>query len=678
MERSVKPSRIAVIFIFTAIFIVICAAALYKLQILSPSESRSYEDSSVSSVTRTMPAARGSILDRYGRLLVSDRPCSNIVIDRLALISSPDPNGTLYRLINAAVSLGETYNDTLPATAQRFYPDMTDTQRSRLNSYFGYFDLSPDITSEELFEFFRQHYKIDPDMSEYDARLVIGVRYELEIRVIANVPEYIFANDVGMDLISVIAENDFPGVSVVSSSVREFHTASAAHLLGITGKMSSEEIEKYTALGYPMDAVVGKSGVELAFEEYLHGKDGTIKLYKNSDGAIIDSETVTEPQAGGNVYLTVDIGLQAAAERALENTIDKINASRKPELERAEAGAAVVVDVRSCDVLASASYPSYDPATFNQNYKALSEDPALPLFNRATMGTYSPGSTFKMVTGIAAMQEGVITPYATIEDKGEYTKYADSKFSPKCWIYPGSHGAVDMAKAIEVSCNYYFYTLGDGLGINLLSAYARSFGLGQATGIEIPEDTGILATREYKESHGTEPWFPGDTLQAAIGQSFNQFSPLQLAVYTAAVANGGTRYAATLLSGVVSHDYSQPIYSREAEVLSTVKADSLYFDVVKRGMLGVSKNGTARPAFGSYSVDVASKTGTAQLGEDRTNNAVFVCFAPYENPEIAVAVVVEKGGSGSAAADIAREILDYYFGSAGALDSPVPESTLLR
>ncbi len=676
MDKLIKPTRIATIILFILVIITVFILALYNLQIIGGA-TYSSENQRLSTANMTIPAARGSIIDRYGHVLVSDRVCYNVVIDRAKLLSSPNPNDAILRLISAASSCGLSYTDTLPMTAEHYSPSMTDSQTSRLSAYREYFELSEDISAGEMLEFFRKHYKIDPSISDSDARLISGVRYELEIRLIVNISDYVFAYDVGIDFISILAEQDFPGIDTVTGFTRVYNTSYAAHVLGNVGLMDEKEIAYYTRLGYPMNATIGKGGVEKGFEEYLHGTDGTVAVTTNSSGAVVDVQTVTEAKPGSNVVLTLDIGLQEAAEKALESTISRINNSRGPDLEQAEVGAVVAVDVNSGDVLASASYPSYDLSTFSEDYSKLLENELKPLFNRATQGTYSPGSTFKMVTAIAALEEGIIDPDDTITDQGIYTKYSSSGFSPRCWIYPGSHGAINVVEALEVSCNYFFYTMGDNLGINLLSSYAASFGLGQSTGIEIYEETGILASREYKDSLGGEPWYPGDTLQASIGQSYNLFTPLQLSIYTAALANGGTRYAATLLDTVKSYDYSAPVYTQQARILSTVEADSLYFETAREGMLAVSQEGSISSVFSNYIVDVAAKTGTAQIGENRTNNGIFVCFAPFDDPQIAIAVVVEKGGSGTAISSLARDVLDYYFRSKAATDTISPENTLL-
>ena len=304
-----------------------------------------------------------------------------------------------------------------------------------------------------------------------------------------------------------------------------------------------------------------------------------------------------------------------------------------------------------------------------------------PLFNRALNGIYAPGSTFKPCTAIAALNEGIISTTSTVTCEGKFRKYEDAGYAPNCWIYPGQHGPLTVTNAIKVSCNYFFYTVGDFLGIDRLSEYALQFGLGTSTGIELPEDTGHMSTQDLKMELEGLPWYNGDTIAAAIGQSYSQFTPLQLAEYCAAVANGGTRHSASLLKAVRSYDYSEKVFQRDEEVLNVVEAPAEYYSAVQEGMYLVANNfeGSAYETFGDYGYcHVAAKTGTAQVGSKKTDTAVFICYAPYEDPEIAVAVVVEKGAAGKAVAGIARDVLDAYFGMEAGSRQIDAELTLLR
>jgi penicillin-binding protein 2 len=656
------------------VFASITLLALYNLQVI---KTDYYVEVAMKTVmsTETVQASRGSILDRYGRLLVSNRISYNIKIDRQKLVDGKRPNETILELIDCVKSSGKQYTDTLPVsfTSPYVYTDMTDLQKNRLRKYKAHFKLEEEISAAELMVYFREHYSVPEEFSDDKARLAIGVRYELETRELFNTSDYYFSEDINSGLIALVSEKSFPGVSIKTSSVREYHTTYAAHILGRTGLMNEEEYKYYSTLNYPMNAIVGKEGAERAFEDYLHGIDGKRVTVTTQDGDIVNTYYKDEPKAGNDVALTIDIYCQQAAEDSLKNKIEQINKERTSKFEAdvklgktdktepilAEGGAVAVIKVDSGELLALASYPSFNPSTFSEDYSSLLLNSLAPLYNRATQGTYSPGSTFKLVTATAGLQEGIIQVGTKIYDKGIIDEYEG--YSYKCWIYPGSHGDINVKEAIQVSCNYFFYVVGSKVGIDKLSAYASAYGLGQHTGIELYEETGVLASRSYKERVIGETWYVGDTLQASIGQSYNLFTPLQLASYAATLASNGNRYAAHLLKSIKSYDGSTTVYEYQPKVLSKVNAGKDYFDAIHEGMLMASLYGSASYVFGNYDIKVASKTGTAQVKENDENNAVFIAFAPYDKPEIAVAVVVEKGSAGWRLAEVARDIFDYYF-----------------
>ncbi len=676
MEKIVKPFRLVLLFIAVSAIVVIYAAAIYELQIVRGDE---YCEQSENSIVKTtaLTAARGNILDRYGRLLVSNKVSHNITINRSQLLNSGDPNGQLMTLISEAEKNGVAYSDTLPVTSPPFeYTEMSSSQRSRLDGYLEYFGLDEDISASDLMIFLKNHYGMDYTTNLADMRKIAGIRYELELRVIMNIPDYVFAEDVDIDIISAVLEQGLAGVQVSDSYVRQYHTQYAAHLLGYTGKMDAKQYEVYKELGYSMDAVVGQSGAEEAFEEYLHGTDGYITTKTDASGTVTGVINSVEAVAGENVYLTIDLDMQAVAERSLEKVVDEINAARDEGEQLADGAAAVVVDVKTGEALACASYPSYDISTFRQNYAELEEDPLNPMLNRATQGLYSPGSTFKMVTAFTGLRTGTISRYTTIEDRGKYTKY--DTYQPTCWIYPSSHGQVDVVTALENSCNYFFYWLGDIMKNQDIADTARSFGLGEKTGIEIGEYTGTVASAEYKEENMKEQWYPADSLQAAIGQSYNMFTPVQIANYVATIANGGTRYELHLLKSVKNYNYTENVYDQEPVVANRIDDENGYISILQQGMRAVAKTGTASSVFGNYPYSIAAKTGTVQLGKESTNNAVFVCYAPYDDPQIAIAVVVEKGGSGSDIMGVAEDILDYYFSSEKESGGLTWENTLIK
>lgn len=677
MNRFVRPYKIILIFLVLAAALTVYTVALYDLQIVKSEDYRN-QSTSNNSTNYQVAASRGDILDRNGVVLVSSRAAYNITINRNELLASDDPNAVVFDIIEAANAAGVKYNDTFPLTSSApfDYPaEMTETQRSRLDKYFEFFELDADISASDLFLWMKKHYGLDYTMSITDARRIMGVRYELEARVIMNIPDYIFAEDVSVDFIAALMEKNYNCIHVSTSQARTYFTEYAAHILGNTGSIYPEEYEYYKELGYPMDAVVGKNGVEAAFENYLHGTSGTRSITTDDDGNVLNDETITEPVAGENVFLTIDIGMQEAAENALRDVITEINTDSEEE-DKAEGGAVVVELVDTGEILACASYPTFNLETFNADYAVVSQNELNPYLNRATQGTYNPGSTFKMVTALAGLRSGKIDVGTYIEDKGRYTAYKD--YQPKCWIYPHNHGYLNVVGAIENSCNYFFYWLGDKLGLDAINYTAEDFGFGSATGIEIPEKSGNLSTSEYKWEIFNESWYAGDTLRTAIGQGYMLVSPLQLANYVSTIANGGTVYKPTLLREIYNSAYTEKTFDNSPVVTQTMDDEEGYFSALQSGMRAVAATGTASEIFGDYRVKVACKTGTVQSDATSTNTGVFVCYAPANDPEIAISVIVENGISGATVTTIAQRVLDYYFADKADSLTVIEENTLLK
>ena len=411
--------------------------------------------------------------------------------------------------------------------------------------------------------------------------------------------------------------------------------------------------------------------MERAFESYLRGRSGTKAVERNTKGQVVSETWLSEPEPGNNVVLTLDIGLQAYVENLLAESVPKLPSEKK------EGAACVVLDVESAEVLAAANYPTFDLTNYAQELADKGDDPLKPFLNRAFNGAYPPGSTFKPLTAIAGLEEGIITPTTMIRDLGQYNFYGPN--GPKCWIYRQggrTHGNINVSKAIEVSCNYFFYDVGRQLGIDLLDDYAARFGLGEPTGIELDERTGVMASPEYTESHG-QTWYHGNTLSVAIGQESSQFTPLQLANYIATLVNGGTRHAAHMLKEVKSSDFSQVVQSYEPQVLETIEIQDQNLKAVKVGMLSLTQ-GSLSGAFQGLPFQVGAKTGSAQTGLQSDSHAVFVCFAPFDDPEIAVAIAVEHGGSGGELAYMAADVLSYYFSSQETREEIPAENTLVR
>lgn len=695
MQRLIKPARLL---LFAVIFVVILAiylVSLYKLQII---EGAKLYAVGVDRITteKVVPAARGNILDRYGRVLVSNSSCNNVTIDTTELFEQEDPNAVILDLITAMEMYGDTYNDTLPITmdAPFEFTDMTFLQKSILEAWLNANEMPLDSTAVEVLARMRSRYGIDNSYSAEENRKIAGIRYEINSRYNINTTPYLFAEDVGMGSLTYLMEQDVPGFDVSTSYVREYKTRYAPHLLGYTGLLTQEEWDQYKDKDYSLDAYVGKDGVEYSFEDYLHGIDGEARVTTTLDGVLVGTEYTKEPQPGNHVYLTLDIGLQEVCEEVLGSHIEEINAERQKANDTAEmfgteteelitGGSLCVVDVNTGEPLALASWPTYNAETMLEDYDELVADPNAPLYNRAVMGVYAPGSTFKPVTSAAVLTEKIISPLTTLVTKGQYTRYIEEGYAPECWIYSTydlTHGEINVAQAITYSCNYFYYNFGDRLGIDKMAHYAAMFGLGEETGIELPEVLGQMSTRSYKEQYEGISWYSGDTLQAAIGQSFTEFTPLQMAEYCAALANFGTRYSASILKSVRSYDYAETLYEREPEVLSTVDCSEETFATIKYGMWGViyDKASTLTDLFLPLSFQVGAKTGTAQRGEGLKNNALFIAYAPYDNPEIAMAIAIEKGGAGATLAPLSVEVFDYYFSFKNGTNSLEGEAQTLR
>ena len=686
MDKPVKPGRTGVMAAALLLLVVIFFVALYKLQII---EGRAYYEESRNSVStaQRVVAARGNILDRYGRVLVSNTSINNIVLNAEVLLAQDDPNAAILQMVRAVESCGDTYTDTLPVTKSPpfEYTRMNELQRTLLNKYLESVNLPPDASAIELMSVFREKFQINNNYSAEDMRTIAGIRYEMKVRYVTPTADYIFVEDASMDLIAALMEQNVRGFEVAVSFKRQYNTSLAPHILGQTGLMTANEYQTYSALGYSMDATVGKSGAEYAFESELHGTDGTAIVTRNAAGTITNTTYTVEPVPGNNVILTIDLDLQGAAEKALAKGIEnmRLNAD-DPEGEKVGTGGAIVaVEVKTGEPLAFASYPTYDLQRAMSDPDYASElnhdDVHRPLINRALDGTYEPGSTFKPCTAIAGLTEGVITTNTYFNCEGTFTKYEDTGYAPHCWVYPGAHGMDNVTEALRDSCNVFFFTVGDNLKIATLGKYAAAFGLGEHTGIEIPEATGHMASEELKKAREGAAWFKGDTLQASIGQSLSLFTPLQLAEYCATIANGGERHSASIMKSIRSYDYSTEVASAQHEVLSRVDSPDYNWKAVQQGMYLVANDpaGSAYQTFGGYTPLVAAKTGTAQIGENQVNNAIFICYAPYDDPQIAVAVVVEHGTSGASIASIARDFLDSYFAAKTLSTAVETELTML-
>ena len=717
--------------VLAGIFLAVMAVFLGVLYDTQVNDYEYYYASSIRTIARpeAVEAARGNLTDRDGKVLASSRPSYNLTFDASLLDGGQDESQALLRLLKLCRDRGLTWEDGLPISLEapfayrldalgssargRFltylredledaaealgdyllrHPDLLetvdedgerknpadrilasdrlDTDRKKADALLE--ELTADqlsaallsgagLSADRLISLMREDLDVPAAFSDGEARLVLGVQYEIRSRDLSREDPYVLAEDIDRETISLLNDGAYAGAKVSLSSVREYETAYAAHILGYLGSIESQEEKDALGEGYAWNDSVGKTGAEAAFEKYLKGDDGTRVVSMNEDGKVTGEYYSTEPVPGATVELTVDLDLQQAVEDALAATIQEMD---RTDPNDRRGGAAVVLDIDTREVLAMASYPTYDLSTFRQPeiFAALNTDTRQPFNNRATQGHYAPGSTLKPLTAVAALEEGAI-PSTT-----------ERLRSPVTWYYPndptrshincagGDHGRLNVTEAITKSCNYFFAEMGYRLGMDTFLDYLDAFGLGKSTGIEIGDYAGTLP--ENPEGQDRAPW-------AAFGQGNQDYSPLQIANYIATLVSGGKLLQPHLLKAVKSYDSAEILAVGQAEELGSVAISPETLEAVKKGMLGYTQpGGSVYSAFRDCVVTAGAKTGTSQLGGDQTENGLFVCFAPYDDPEIAVAIVIEHATWGANAARAGVEILNAYF-TAGEDAAPV-------
>ena len=720
---------------------------LVQLQLVN-GESYLRRSAEFLTTTSTVSAARGEILDRYGRPMVTNQTGFSLVLIYASFWEDNESRfETLLDLANrvkadgaadtadtaegdatdggedttdttdtTASDSGAVLNDTLPITETAPFEYVGESGSSERNSLSTYIkdsaetlglgavqeavaaaqtaneqnpqydadgneidqvaalDATTVISASEFISAMRSYLEENAGMptglSDTDARTLVGLYYSMRQVNFSNSTTFTLADNVSMDLIAYIKEHhqDYEGVDVESEAVRQYNTTYAAHLLGTVGPMYAEEwngtdnggpySEKQ---GYTMNDTIGKTGLERALEEYLHGTAGsrTMETDLGSGAALEDEANSSAPQPGDNVITTIDLELQAVAEESLANYVSGYQ----------RGGAAVALDPNTGEVLAMASYPTYDRENFNRDYDEIEADSRSPQLNRATQGLYPPGSTFKVLSAIAALEEGVIDANTTFTCTGVF-ELGGQEFACNNHDTPMT---LDVTQAIKYSCNTFFYNVGQRLTGEHLEDWCDRFGLGNVTGIEIDESTGHAAGPTYRDiMRKADPtlreWQGGDDVNAAIGQSDNAFTPLQLANYMAAVINGGTLYKPTLVKNIKTYDYSDVVEESEPEILGTIEFSDATWNLVMQGMNEVTaEGGTAATTFADYPIAVGGKTGSAEMTENRDGveinytNGLFIAFAPFDDPEIVVCVVGEGAGHGSAVAPVVRDIFDAYF-----------------
>lgn len=672
--------RYNTITIFTYLIGIILIVQLFNLQIVHGAK---YREESNTRLTResTLEATRGEILDRSGNVLVSSSQKFNLELYK-SKIDTNALNDSILKIIQVLEKYNVSYVDSFPIKIDPFEYTIADTNLSNWKSNNG---IDENATAEEAFYKFKDKYKIqNTDISEI--RKIIAIRYAIVQEGYSSTKSLTIAKDIPREAVAEFSEegDEFPGINISVQPVRQYKQGTlASHILGYASKIGSEEYQKKKD-EYNQNDIIGKTGIEAVFEKYLKGKNGTKQIDMAVDGTITAEVVEKEALAGSNVVLTIDSQLQKIAEEALKDNIEKIKNGGFGKAYDAKGGSCVVMNVKTGEVLAMASYPDYNPQSFadgisNEEWKSYNENKSYPLLNKCIQSAYEPGSIFKMVTAIAGLESGNISLTEKINDTGVYKKYGAEW---KCWYYTDyhrGHGYLNVIGAIEKSCNFFFYETADRMGIDTLDKYATYFGLGRKTGIELPSETaGTLASKDYVKSIKGS-WNPGDTINAAIGQGYNKFTPLQMTKYISMIANGGNNVNVSIVKTIQNADGTEVSkdeineYVKEKLGLTEENTENItlnkdYVNAVREGMKSVTsgESGTAYVRFKDFNIKVGGKTGSAEAGKDANGNDIvnawFAAFAPYDDPEIAVVVMVENGGHGNYTAEAVRNIMAEYFG----------------
>ena len=672
--------RYNTITIFTYLIGIILIVQLFNLQIVHGAK---YREESNTRLTResTLEATRGEILDRSGNVLVSSSQKFNLELYK-SKIDTNALNDSILKIIQVLEKYNVSYVDSFPIKIDPFEYTIADTNLSNWKSNNG---IDENATAEEAFYKFKDKYKIqNTDISEI--RKIIAIRYAIVQEGYSSTKSLTIAKDIPREAVAEFSEegDEFPGINISVQPVRQYKQGTlSSHILGYASKIGSEEYQKKKD-EYNQNDIIGKTGIEAVFEKYLKGKNGTKQIDMAVDGTITAEVVEKEAVAGSNVVLTIDSQLQKIAEEALKDNIEKIKNGGFGKSYDAKGGSCVVINVKTGEVLAMASYPDYNPQSFadgisNEEWKSYNENKSYPLLNKCIQSAYEPGSIFKMVTAIAGLESGNISLTEKINDTGVYKKYGAEW---KCWYYTDyhrGHGYLNVIGAIEKSCNFFFYETADRMGIDTLDKYATYFGLGRKTGIELPSETaGTLASKDYVKSIKGS-WNPGDTINAAIGQGYNKFTPLQMTKYISMIANGGNNVNVSIVKTIQNADGTEVSkdeineHVKEKLGLTEENTENItlnkdYVNAVREGMKSVTsgESGTAYVRFKDFNIKVGGKTGSAEAGKDANGNDIvnawFAAFAPYDDPEIAVVVMVENGGHGNYTAEAVRNIMAEYFG----------------
>lgn len=673
--------RYNIVTIFTYVIGIILIVQLFNLQIIHGSK---YREESNTRLTREsiLEADRGEILDRSGNILVSSSQKFNLELYK-SKIDNNSLNESILKIVQVLEKYNVSYTDNFPIKIEPFEYTISD---ENLVNWKKNNNIDEKATAEEAFNKFKEKYKIE-NTDNKQARKIIAIRYAIAKEGYSSTKSLTIAKDIPREAVAEFSEksDEFPGINITVQPVRVYKEGTlASHILGYASKIGSDEYQQKKE-EYDQNDLIGKTGIESLFEKYLKGQKGTKQIDMAVDGTTTAEVVEKEAISGSNIVLTIDSKLQKITEDALKENIEKIKNGGFGKSYDAKGGSCVVMNVKTGEVLAMASYPDYNPQSFangisSEEWKSYNENKSYPLINKAIQSAYEPGSIFKMVTAIAGLESGNISLTEKINDTGQYIKYGEKR---NCWYYTDyhrGHGYLNVIGAIQKSCNYFFYETADRMGIDTLDKYAKYFGLGTKTGIELPSEvSGTLASKEYTKSINTT-WNPGDTINAAIGQGYNRFTPLQMAKYISMVANGGNKIDVSIVKTIqnadgteVSKDEIRKFVNEKLGISNDdqnekINLNSQYVNAVKEGMRSVTSGeaGTAYARFKNFNIAVGGKTGSAEAGKDANGkdivNAWFAAFAPYDDPEIAVVIMVENGGHGNYTAEAVRNIMAEYFG----------------
>lgn len=677
MSKKIKKEninlRFNILYLLAYLVGIILVVQLFNLQIINGEKYREQSNTRLSRESE-LEAARGDILDSSGNVLATSKMGFSLELYKTK-IDDEALNKSILELINVLEQHKQSYVDSFPIKPD---PYEFTIEGEELSNWKAKNKLKDDASAEDCFNYFKKKYKITNEDAK-DVKKILAIRYEITTKGYSSTRPINIAKDISSEIVSILSErsSDFPGINIVTESIRSYTSGSlASHIIGYIGKISEEEYEANKD-AYDNDDITGKTGIESVFEKYLKGEDGIKQIDMSVDGTVAAEYVSEEATGGSDIVLTIDSNLQRITENALKQNMQKISSGGFTQRYQTKSGSVVVMNVKSGEVLAMASCPDFEPQQFVggiSTSKFNEYKNSQGLFDRAISGSYAPGSTFKMITAIAGLESGVIDTRTRINDTGIYPKYTN----PVCWYYTSfhrGHGSLNVSDAIKHSCNYFFYETGDRMGIDNLAKYARYFGLGTKTGIELPSETaGTLASRETKKAKTGEDWYAGETTSASIGQSYNSFSPLQMAKYISMLANGGHNIQPTIVKTIRNSDGSEISkeeirkYTNEKLGITDngteqlpIKQENL--NAVLEGMRSVTSEtgGTAYDKFKDFNIEVGGKTGSAETSTGDVN-AWFVGFAPFENPEIAIVVMVENGGHGNYTAEVVRDIMAEYFG----------------